>query len=434
MKNRIINDGVNFNLIVKPIVITDYLTTKTIKKRRFNPLDVYTSAQICGKITDDDVINLAIFLARALLKKLYIHSANKEIYNRRVELEKAISMLSRRGDDDDEKPDIIPYAYDYVNQFVAEILANQTAAATLLTEFTDYKPNKHVIAQGKKTAALVETTETPLQVIWHNVRKYIDSQNIRADRSVYSYVSLDDYSDDDDGGVTYAADKIYYRFYKYTDVCDVVHSAIQRKKTKDNVPKTTAAANIDDWIYIDNIIDALKLTKRELTMLKYRLQGLSENDIVTTMNKPKKRKDKKTGEYITDKDGKIILFPPKTPITRNSVHGALMRIRKKALAIGLTEKTISKYIDGITPSRYIITNTTTATTTKTTDFDEIDYIIANMSSKRFTELKSAKCDGVFTEKIVIIGYTDDGEKTSTHYQYISFNFNSSIPDYKITTE
>ena len=425
--------NINYSLTVNPVKVTDYLTTKTIKKRRFNPLDIYTTAQTCGKVTDDDVLNLAIFLARALLKKLYIHSANKEIFNRRIELEKAISMLSRH-DDDDEKPDIIPYAYDYVNQFVAEILANQTTAATLLTEFTDYKPNKHVIAQGKKTAALVETTETPLQVIWHNVRKYIDAQNLRADRSVYSYVSLNDYSDDDDGGVTYAADKVYYRFYKYSDVCDVIHSHIPRKKAKDNVPKTTAAANIDDWIYVDNIIDALKLTKRELTILKYRIQGLTENDIVTTMNKPKKRKDKKTGEYITDKDGKIILFPPKTPITRNSVHGALMRIRKKALAIGLNEKTISKYIDGITPTKYIITNTATTATTETTDFDKIDYIIANMSSKRFIELRRAKRDGKFSEKIEIIGYTDDGKKTSEHFQTIEFNFNSTIPDYRIIPE
>ena len=428
--------NINYSLTVNPVKVADYLTTKTIKKRRFNPLDIYTTAQTCGKVTDDDVLNLAIFLARALLKKLYIHSANKEIFNRRIELEKAISMLSRHDDDDDdgEKPDIIPYAYDYVNQFVAEILANQTTAATLLTEFTDYKPNKHVIAQGKKTAALIETVETPLQVIWHNVRKYIDSQNIRADRSVYSYVSLDDYSDDDDGGVIYAADKVYYRFYKYSDVCDVIHSHIPRRHARDDVPKTTTAANIDDWIYFDNIIDALKLTKRELTILKYRIQGLTENDIVTTMNKPKKRKDKKTGEYITDKDGKIILFPPKTPITRNSVHGALMRIRKKALAIGLNEKTISKYIDGITPTKYIITNTATTATTETTDFDKIDYIIANMSSKRFTELKSAKRDGVFTEKIVIIGYTDDGKKTSEHFQTIEFNFSSTIPDYRIIPE
>lgn len=426
--------NINYNLTVNPVKITDYLTTKTIKKSRFNPLDIYTAAQICGKITDDDVINLATFLARALLKKLYIHSANKEIYNRRIELEKAISMLSRHDNDDDEKPDIIPYSYDYVNQFVLEILQNQTAAATLLTEFTDYKPNKHVIAQGKKTAALVETTETPLQVIWHNVRKYIDSQNIRADRSVYSYVSLDDYSDDDDGGVTYAADKVYYRFYKYSDVCDVIHSAIQRKKAKDNVPKTTAAANIDDWKYFDNIIDMLKLTKRELTILKYRIQGLTENDIVTTMNKSKRRKDKKTGEYITDKGGNIMLFPPKESITRNAVHGALMRIRKKALAIGLNEKTILRYIDGITPTKYIITNTTTTETTETTDYNDVDFIIANMSNKRFTELKSAKRDGVFTEKIVIIGYTDDGKKTSEHFQTIEFNFNSTISDYRIITE
>ena len=399
-------------------------------------MDIYVTAQACGKVTDDDddVINLATFLARALLKKLYIHSANKEIYNRRIELEKAISMLSRR-DSDDSEPDIIPYAYDYVNQFVAEILANQTTAATLLTEFTDYKPNKHVIAQGKKTAALVETTETPLQVIWRNVRKYIDAQNLRADRSVYNYVSIDDYSDDDDDdGVTYAADKIYYRFYKYSDVCDVIHSHIPRKHARDDVPKTTTAANIDDWIYFDNIINALKLTKRELTILKYRIQGLTENDIVTTMNKPKKRKDKKTGEYITDKDGKIILFPPKTPITRNAVHGALMRIRKKALAIGLNEKTISKYIDGITPSRYIITNTTTATTAETTNHDEIDFIVSTLASKRFIELRRAKRDGKFSEKIEIIGYTDDGKKTSEHFQTIEFNFNSTIPDYQIITE
>lgn len=426
--------SINYSLTVNPVKVTDYLTTKTIKKHRFNPLDIYTTAQTCGKITDDDVINLATFLARALLKKLYIHSANKEIYNRRVELEKAISMLSRYDDDDDSKPDIIPYSYDYVNQFVLEILQNQTTAATLLTEFTDYKPNKHVIAQNKKTAALVETTETPLQVIWHNVRKYIDAQNLRADRSVYSYVSLDDCTDDDDGGVTYAADKIYCRFYKYSDVCDVTYSHTPRKKAKDDVPKTTAAANIDDWIYFDNIVDTLKLTKRELQVLKYRLQGLSENDIVTTMNKPKKRKDKKTGEYITDKDGKIILFSPKTPISRNAVHGALMRIRKKALAIGLTEKTIIRYIDGITPTKYIITNTATTTTAETTNHDEIDFIVSTLASKRFIELRRAKRDGKFSEKIEIVGYTDNGEKTSEHFQTIEFNFNSTIPDYKITTE
>lgn len=428
--------NVNYNLTVNPVKVTDYLTTKTIKKSRFNPLDIYTTAQICGKITDDDVINLAIFLARGLLKKLYIHSANKEIYNRRVELEKAISMLSRRDDDDDDvKPDIIPYAYDYVNQFVAEILTNQTTAATLLTEFTDYKPNKHVIAQNKKTASLVETTETPLQVIWRNVRKYIDAQNIRADRSVYSYVSIDDCSDDDDGGVTYAADKIYYRFYKYFDVCDVIHSQTPRKHARDDVPKITAAANIDDWIYLDNIIDALKLTKRELTMLKYRLQGLSENDIVTTMNKPKKRKDKKTGEYITDKNGAPVLFPPKSPITRNAVHGALMRIRKKALAIELTEKTISKYIDGITPDYYCIKNVTAKEEEiRTVNYEEIDFIIANMAYNRFTELKQKKTKGKFTEIISISGYNYDLDELSNHYQFIEFDFTSSIPDYRIITE
>ena len=426
--------NINYNLIVNPVKVTDYLTTKAIKKRRFNPLDIYTAAQICGKVTDGDIINLATFLARALLKKLYEHSANKEIYNRRIELEKAILMLSRHDGDGDEKPDIIPYAYDYVNQFVAEILANQTAAATLLTEFTDYKPNKHVIAQGKKTAALVETTETPLQVIWRNVRKYINAQNLRADRSVYSYVSIDDYSDDDDDDVTYAADKVYYRFYKYSDVCDVVHSAIQRKKAKDNVPKTTAAANIDDWIYFDNIIDALKLTKRELHVLKYRLQGLSENDIVTTMNKPKKRKNRKTGEYITDDNGIPVLFPPKSPITRNAVHGALMRIRKKALAIGLTEKTMSKYIDGVTPGYYCIKNVTAKEEIRTVNHDEIDFIISQMAFNRFTELKQKKIKGKFTEKISISGYNYDLDELSNHYQFIEFDFTSSIPDYRIITE
>ena len=367
------------------------------------------------------------------MKKLYIHSANKEIYNRRVELEKAISMLSRHDDNGDEKPDIIPDAYEYVNQFVLQILQNQTTADTLLTEYTTYKPNRHIIAQGK-TATVVETVETPLQVMWRNVRKYIDGQNLRTDRSIYSYVSLDDYSDDDDGGVTYAADKIYYRFYKYSDVCDVIHSSTPRKHFRDDVPKTVPTSNIDEWIYFDNIIDALKLTKRELQVLKYRLQGLSENDIVEAMNKPKKRKDKKTGEYITDKDGKIILFPPKTPITRNAVHGALMRIRKKAFVVGLTEKMIARYIDGITPSKYVITNTTTTETTATTDFDEIDYIITTLAYKRFIELKRAKKTGVFTEKIEIVGYTDSNNATSTHYQFIKFNFNSSIPDYQIIPE
>ena len=361
------------------------------------------SMYINGKISINDpefisvLDNISNFISRSVLKKIWNKSYNNTVLEQRYSLEKAINIIATKSEDN------IPVEYDYKQEVLADLLAmlnrikangRQVENFDLLKSFEHRTLNNRIIAQGcKRKKYKVEKTSL-MRIIWKRSRRYIDSMNNKWNVSAFTYI--DDYSEED----KHATDRIYYRFYKAADV--------------GNNP------NINDWKKVSNVISGLMLTARELSILRLRIGGYSEDDIAD-----------------------------KLKCTRNAVHGACNRIRQKAIACGYSSHEILKHIDSITPVFYLLYNPTAdivyTCREKSTTISfmqmfnnmtdppaDIDYKIAHYAcsvmygkNRPYYTRKKAK----FSEKFIISAYTPEGFKP-VDTVYINFDFETV--NYSIT--
>lgn len=148
---------------------------------------------------------------------------------------------------------------------------NGTLTANFLTTpYTIRRLKKRVIIKKSDSINGFETVETmPITEIYKAVRREISASGA-LQRATSGYTYIEDIATD---GESDASDIIYRRFGKYADIGGVV-----RDVNGTETAYTTDAQTVAD---VDNIIESLNLTARQLQVLQLRISGYGIKSIGT---------------------------------------------------------------------------------------------------------------------------------------------------------
>lgn len=164
----------------------------------------------------------------------------------------------------------------------------------LTTPYTVRRLKKRVIIKKSDSINGFETVETlPIQEIYKTVRREITASGA-LQRAASGYTYIEDIATDNESD---ASDVIYRRFGKYADIGGAVRDV--------NGAETAYTVDAQSVADVDNIIESLNLTARQMQVLQLRISGYGIKAI---------------GTYLG--------------VSHQAVAKTLKQIQTKALAIG----------------------------------------------------------------------------------------------------
>lgn len=239
--------------------------------------------------------DLSIACAYSVCNKLQFVGYTDKIRLLKQSIASGLSMLSNNVSDDKKVSDIVGDGLDLVHSaFTVGLDEVEKHNGDLKAVYTVSRVSRRVWYTDADICKPTEEQTSGIREMYRAARRYIqDNRAVSTDaanRHRYIEYNMSEFSDNDDGMEEFTEDYIIYR--RMSTVYDGA----------DDIALTDAiASDRGDADIIDAMIDSLNLSEREEKILRYRLRGYGEKATAKALG-----------------------------LTRDSVHGAMHRIRAKA--------------------------------------------------------------------------------------------------------
>lgn len=240
------------------------------------------------------LFDLSVACAYSVCNKLQFVGYTDKIRLLKQSIASGLSMLSDNVTDDKKVSDIIGDGLDLVHAaFTAGLDEVEKHNGDLKTPYMISRVSRRVWYTDADICKPTESETSGIREMYRAARRYIqDNRAVSTDaanRHQYIEYNMSEFSDNDDGMEEFTEDYIIYR--RMPTAYD----------GKDIALTDAIASDRGDADTIDTMIDSIGLSEKEEKILRYRLRGYGEKATAKALG-----------------------------LTRDSVHGAMHRIRAKA--------------------------------------------------------------------------------------------------------
>lgn len=242
------------------------------------------------------LFDLSIACAYSVCNKIQFTGYTDKIRLLKQSIASGLSMLSNNVTDDKKISDIIGDGLDLVHAaFAVGLDEVEKHSGDLKTPYLISRVGRRVWYTDPDICKPTETETSGIREMYRAARRYIqDNRAARTDaanKHQYIEYQYSDFDDSNDELSEFSEDFVIYRRMP------AVYSG-----TDDTALTDAIASDRGDADTVDTMIESLRLSEKEEKILRYRLRGYGEKATAKALG-----------------------------LTRNAVHGAMARIRQKAL-------------------------------------------------------------------------------------------------------